>query len=57
MGKCADCKHFKNFKYSYGCGKYGTILLKTDEEKDCFEFNSDILKDLLRKVRKDSNFP
>lgn len=39
MKICEQCRHFKNFKHSRGCGKKRKIITMNDtaKNKECFE--------------------
>lgn len=34
---CRECKHFKNFNYTYGCDKFKKVIIDPESSKDCFE--------------------
>lgn len=34
---CRECKHFKNFNYTYGCDKFKKAIIDPESSKECFE--------------------
>ena len=34
---CRECKHFKNFNYTYGCDKFKKVIIDPERSKECFE--------------------
>lgn len=35
--RCRECKHFKNFNYTYGCAKFKKAITDPNIYKECFE--------------------
>lgn len=35
--RCRECKHFKNFNYTYGCDKFKKAIIDPESSKECFE--------------------